>query len=167
MESALFLDFFGNFYMVLFSAYAWWDWTHVRWDWNKHRKTQNSEKLEISFFGWRGTLVRWGGVCEVRYARWGMQDGVCKVGYARWGMQGGIHEVRFMQGEIYTRWDLHEERFMWGGICQVRFMRGEIYASHLLKIFTPWYLINFPWNYMKRGKLNPRESISLTPPPFL
>ena len=40
------------------------------------------------------TFGRWGGVCEVRYVKWGL----CEMRFT----QGGTREVKYMQGEIYT-----------------------------------------------------------------
>ena len=77
MESALFCDFFGNFFharwKILFSCGG----EHARCVWNEHWKTRNSEKLKSSFLGggehwwvWQGVGVTWGGLHEVGFARW-------------------------------------------------------------------------------------------------
>ena len=100
------------------------------------RTSENSElgKTQISFLGggdlwWVGWGIQgegmWGGVCEVRYARWGLGGGdlwwvgwgmrgeVYEVGYVCWGTLVGICEVIFTWGEIYMRWHL----------CKVGFTR--------------------------------------------
>ena len=70
MESALFHDFFGNFYMILFLC--------TQGELNPHevRLKQTLENSELSktqiFFWMEGTFGGWGGVYEVRYVRSGM-----------------------------------------------------------------------------------------------
>ena len=144
MESALFRDFFGNFFHVRWKILFSHGGEHTRCVWNEHRKTRNSEKLKFLFWvegsiGGYGRVwgshevghtrwVTWGGLCEVDHARWVMRGGSHEVGYVRWITWGGLHEVG------YARW------VMRGGLREVDYARWITRdTSHLVKCFTPWY----------------------------
>ena len=138
MESALFRDFFGNFFharwKILFSCGG----EHARCVWNEHRKTRNSEKLKFLFWveGSIGGCGRVWGSCKVGYARWVMWGGLCEVDHVRWitrwVTRGGSREVGYAMG--HTRWVTR------GGLREVGYARWITRGtSHLVKCFTPWY----------------------------
>ena len=102
---------------------------------------ENSElgKTQISFLGggehwwvWQGVGVMQGGLREVGYARWITWGGLHEIDHTRWVTWGGLHKVD------HVRWITQ------GGLREVGYARWITRGtSHLVKCFTPWYLIRF------------------------
>ena len=128
METGLLHDYFGNFSMwgERYYFHVRLDWTHMRWDWNKHQKTWKLWKIQISFLGggdlWWWYLVGWrkevqigvgvvgvGGAMAgsqmgqgvgARSATWQEREGIAGGKRARWQLLGVVGQEGQMVGEV-------------------------------------------------------------------